>query len=80
MLLTLGIVGGTILNFGPASFTFLYEHFLGFITVTAGFSYITALLLHYSSYKGAKMAALGGNSGSFIYDVSLECCLTKCDN
>lgn len=70
MLLTLGLVGGTVYTNGPQSFTFIYEHILGFITATALFSYLQAGLLYYLSFRGEKLLALAGNSGYFIHDVS----------
>lgn len=71
LLLTLGLVGGTIYQFGPESFTFLHDHILGFATTTAVGAYIIAVALYISSLYGDKLAALGGNSGYFIHDVRL---------
>ncbi|KAG8862449.1 erg24, C-14 sterol reductase [Tulasnella sp. 330] len=68
LLFTLGVVSGWIYKYGPESFTFLYEHYLGFITATTVFSYATALLLYIYSFGPDKLLALAGNSGYFVHD------------
>ncbi|KAG8998430.1 erg24, C-14 sterol reductase [Tulasnella sp. JGI-2019a] len=68
LLFTLGLVFGWIYNFGPSSFTFLYDHYLGFITTTTIFSYVVAFLLYIGSFGPNKVLALAGNSGYRIHD------------
>ncbi|TFK74093.1 ERG4/ERG24 ergosterol biosynthesis protein [Pluteus cervinus] len=66
--LTLGLVTGWILRFGPESFTFIYEKWLGFVTASLLNSVIQAVYSYASSYRSGALLALGGNSGNFIYD------------
>ncbi|KZT28910.1 ERG4/ERG24 ergosterol biosynthesis protein [Neolentinus lepideus HHB14362 ss-1] len=68
LLLTLGITTGYILRYGPESFTFIYEKWLGFVTASILMSVLQGVYCYASSYRGEKLLALGGNSGNFIYD------------
>jgi delta14-sterol reductase len=75
LLLSLGLATGQILHNGPENFTFIYDHFLGFITASLVMSVVQALYCYASSYSrnadgSPKLLALAGNSGKFFYDVS----------
>ncbi|TFK48660.1 ERG4/ERG24 ergosterol biosynthesis protein [Heliocybe sulcata] len=67
-LLTLGVASGYIIQYGPESFTFIYEKWLGFVTASLLMSVLQGLYCYAFSYRGDKLLALGGNSGNFIYD------------
>jgi delta14-sterol reductase len=69
-LLALGVTAGVILRFGPESFTFLYDKWVGFVTASLAMSIVQSIYCYSSSFYGGKLLALGGNSGNFIYDVS----------
>ena len=68
-LLTMGITAGWITRFGPQSFTFIYEHWVGLITASVAMSGFQSLYCYISSFFGNKLLALGGNTGNPIYDV-----------
>ncbi|CAE6353935.1 unnamed protein product [Rhizoctonia solani] len=70
MLLALGLTFGWILNFGPQSFTFIYEHWVGLCTASLINSFIQATWCYYISTKNeeTRTLALGGNSGNRLYD------------
>jgi len=68
-LLSLGIALGVIFTFGPSSFTFIYEHWIGLTTASFIMSIAQAFYVYLASFSGEKLLALGGNSGNFIYDV-----------
>ncbi|GJE91755.1 ERG4/ERG24 ergosterol biosynthesis protein [Phanerochaete sordida] len=67
-LLTMGIVAGVITRFGPQSFTYIYEHWVGLVTASVLMAIFQALYCYISSYLGNKLLALGGNTGNPIYD------------
>ncbi|KXN81339.1 Delta(14)-sterol reductase [Leucoagaricus sp. SymC.cos] len=67
-LLALGITSGIIFNFGPQSFTILYEKWVGFLTASIVMSTVQALYCYASSFRSGALLALGGNSGNPIYD------------
>ncbi|KAG5647001.1 hypothetical protein DXG03_001725 [Asterophora parasitica] len=67
-LLALGLASGTIYRYGPASFTFLYEKWIGFVTASVIMAVTQALFCYVISFQKGKLLALGGNSGNFIYD------------
>ncbi|KAK1225005.1 erg24, C-14 sterol reductase [Marasmius sp. AFHP31] len=67
-LLALGLAFGTIYRYGPSSFTFLYERWVGFVTASVLMSVLQALGVYFMSFQDGKLLALGGNSGNFIYD------------
>ena len=71
LLLTLVAVTAYIYYNGPESFTFLYERWAGFITASLLMAVTQGLYCYISSFQGEKLLALGGNSGNFIYDVSI---------
>ncbi|KAH7337213.1 ERG4/ERG24 ergosterol biosynthesis protein [Rhizoctonia solani] len=70
MLLALGLTSGWIINFGPESFTFIYEHWIGLCTAALINSFIQATWCYYISTKNedTRTLALGGNSGNLLYD------------
>ena len=65
----MGLAAGYIYQFGPQSFTFLYEHFLGLVTASVLFSYAASFVLYISSFYGEKLLALNANSGYHGHDV-----------
>ncbi|KAJ6576588.1 ergosterol biosynthesis ERG4/ERG24 [Mycena vulgaris] len=67
-LLALGLTSGMIYRYGPESFTFLYDKFVGFITASIIMAVFQAVACYASSFRDGALLALGGNSGSFIYD------------
>ncbi|THV07352.1 ERG4/ERG24 ergosterol biosynthesis protein [Dendrothele bispora CBS 962.96] len=67
-LLALGLVTGWIYRFGPESFTFLYEKWVGFVTASVLMSVVQAVFVYVMSFQEGRLLALGGNSGNFIYD------------
>lgn len=68
-LLTLGITFGLIFRFGPQSFTFIHDRWLGFVTASFIMSVVQSLYCYGTSFGSGKLLALGGNSGNPIYDV-----------
>ena len=66
----MGVTAGVILRFGPESFTFIYDKWIGFVTASLIMSLVQSVYCYISSFFGDKLLALGGNSGNFIYDVS----------
>jgi Delta14-sterol reductase len=66
--MALGIAGGIIFRFGASAFTFLYDHWVGFITASLAMSLAQACYVYALSFAGGKMLALGGNSGNVLYD------------
>lgn len=69
LLLALGLTAGTIYRYGPESFTFLYEKWIGLVTASAVMSFVQAIYCYAVSFRQGKLLALGGNSGNYIYDV-----------
>ncbi|CAL1713388.1 unnamed protein product [Somion occarium] len=67
-LLTMGLTTGFIYRFGPESFTFIYDHWVGFITASILMSVVQGLLCYLVSFRSGALLALGGNSGNPIYD------------
>nr|QMU26480.1 delta 14-sterol reductase [Agaricus subrufescens] len=67
-LLALGIASGIIFNFGPQSFTILYDKWVGFLTASLLMSAVQALYCYALSFRSGTLLALGGNSGNPIYD------------
>ncbi|ETW82092.1 hypothetical protein HETIRDRAFT_318728 [Heterobasidion irregulare TC 32-1] len=67
-LLALGLATGYIMRFGVQSFTFFYEHWVGFVTAALLNSILQGLLWYGLSFCQGKLLALGGNSGNPIYD------------
>ena len=65
----MGVVAGIISRFGPQSFTYIYEHWVGLVTASVLMAIFQALYCYISPYLGNKLLALGGNTGNPIYDV-----------
>ncbi|KAJ7139465.1 ERG4/ERG24 ergosterol biosynthesis protein [Mycena epipterygia] len=59
---------GTIYNYGPQSFTFLYNKFVGFVTAAIIMSVVQAAFCYASSFRPGALLALGGNTGNHVYD------------
>ena len=68
----MGVTAGVILRFGPESFTFLFDKWIGFVTASFIMSIVQSVYCYISSFFGEKLLALGGNSGNLIYDVSRQ--------
>ena len=68
-MLTLGITAAWIARFGYQSFTFIYERWVGLTTAALAMSAFQGLLFYGLSFQGDRLLALGGNSGTPIYDV-----------
>lgn len=68
---TLGLTASWIICFGPSSFTFIYDHWIGFCTAALINAFVQAMWLYYISTKNTdlRLLALGGNTGNIIYDV-----------
>ncbi|KAH9969612.1 ERG4/ERG24 ergosterol biosynthesis protein [Russula dissimulans] len=67
-LLALGLSTGYILRFGVQSFTFFYDHWVGFVSAALSMSLFQGILWYALSFKEGKLLAVGGNSGNHIYD------------
>ncbi|KAG8702026.1 erg24, C-14 sterol reductase [Ceratobasidium sp. 394] len=70
LILTIIFTASWILTFGPSSFTFIYDHWVGLCTAAitnavaqATYCYLTSL-----QNEGSRLLALGGNTGSVLYD------------
>ncbi|KAJ8094461.1 erg24, C-14 sterol reductase [Marasmius tenuissimus] len=68
LMLAVGLAIGTIVKFGPESFTFIYHKWVGLITAALVMSFIQAVYVYAASFAQGKLLALGGNSGNVIYD------------
>ncbi|KAJ7037473.1 ergosterol biosynthesis ERG4/ERG24 [Mycena alexandri] len=67
-ILALGLTLGNISLFGPQSFTFLHDKFLGFITASIIMAVVQAVACYAASFRQGALLALGGNTGNHIYD------------
>ncbi|KAJ6508039.1 ERG4/ERG24 ergosterol biosynthesis protein [Mycena vitilis] len=67
-LLALGLTSGVIYRYGPQSYTFFYEKFVGFITAAIIMSVFQGVACYAASFRPGAILALGGNSGNPIYD------------
>ncbi|CAE6436127.1 unnamed protein product [Rhizoctonia solani] len=69
-LLNLGLVAAWIFTFGPQSFTFIYDHWVGLCTAVILNSLIHATCCYIMSTQNQdqRLLALGGNTGNVIYD------------
>jgi delta14-sterol reductase len=67
--MALGLSTGYILRFGVESFTFFYDHWVGFVSAALSMSLVQSTLWYALSFQEGKLLALGGNSGNCIYDV-----------
>lgn len=76
MMLTLSIIGCTILFKGYKPLLFIYDHFIGLITCSVIVSFSVAIYVYLASFQEGKLLALGGNSGNIIYDVGVKLYLT----
>ena len=65
----MGVTTGYIYRYGPQSFTFLYEKWVGFMTAALLMSITQGIACYAASFIPGKLLALGGNSGNPIYDV-----------
>ncbi|CAI2167658.1 15639_t:CDS:2 [Funneliformis geosporum] len=70
MLLTLFIIGCTILIKGHEPLLFIFDHFIGLMSCSIIVSFLVSLYVYLVSFQEGKLLALGGNSGNIIYDVS----------
>ncbi|RGB30308.1 ERG4/ERG24 ergosterol biosynthesis protein [Rhizophagus diaphanus] len=68
MMLTLSIIGCTILFKGHEPLLFIYDHFIGLMTCSIIVSFSVAIYVYLASFQEGKLLALGGNSGNIIYD------------
>lgn len=68
-LLAMGITTGYIYRYGEASFTFVYDKWIGLTTAALLMSTVQSIYVYAMSFQSGKVLALGGNSGNFIYDV-----------
>ncbi|KAL4402652.1 Erg24, C-14 sterol reductase [Malassezia pachydermatis] len=66
--MALGIVCTYISLKGPKSFTFLYDHWPGFLSAALVNSIVQAIYVYVASFVGDKLLALGGNSGNILFD------------
>ncbi|KAJ7171741.1 ERG4/ERG24 ergosterol biosynthesis protein [Mycena crocata] len=67
-LLALGLACGYIYRYGPQSFTFIYEKYVGFITASIAMSVVQGVACYAASFRPGALLALGGNTGNHIYD------------
>ncbi|KAJ1303034.1 hypothetical protein OPQ81_011235 [Rhizoctonia solani] len=69
-LLNLSLVATWIFTFGPQSFTFIYDHWIGLCTAVILNSVIHATYCYVMSTRNEdkRLLALGGNTGNLIYD------------
>ncbi|RDB25844.1 Delta(14)-sterol reductase [Hypsizygus marmoreus] len=67
-LLSLALTAGIIYGYGPQSFTFLYERWVGFVTASILLAFVQATYCYGASFRPGKLLALGGNSGNCVYD------------
>ena len=50
------------------SVSFVYHHYLSFVTSAVLLSFILSVYLYARSFRSSSLLAIGGNSGSFFYD------------
>lgn len=68
MLLALAVTAGLIITQGPASATFLYDHWVGLIGVSLIVAFTQATFVYVRSFEKGRLLAKGGNTGNHIYD------------
>ena len=73
-LLALGLAIGVIVNFGPSSFTYIHDHWIGFVTAALINSVVQAFVWYAWSFRPGHLLALGGNTGNHLYDVRQLVC------
>jgi delta14-sterol reductase len=78
MLLALGIASGVIFRFGASSFTFFYDHWIGFVTASFVMSFTQACYCYATSFLDGNVTALGGNTGNVLYDVGCFATSSTC--
>ncbi|PIL22612.1 hypothetical protein GSI_15302 [Ganoderma sinense ZZ0214-1] len=67
-LLALGIAVGIVYQKGPEPLTFVYTHWVGLLTASTIMSLVQAFVCYVASFREGALLALGGNTGSHIYD------------
>ncbi len=72
LLLLFGISAGVLWRHGPQPFTIIYEKWVELLTASTLMSFALALGCYLASFRDGALLALGGNSGSFIYDVRID--------
>jgi delta14-sterol reductase len=73
LLLSLGITVGILLQPGGIErFTWLYDHWVPLVSASLAMATFQAFWVYLYSFRSGELLALGGNSGVFIYDVSLH--------
>src|SRR6266404_3740647 len=73
-LLALGLAVGVIINFGPSSFTYIHDHWIGLVTAALFNSVVQAFVWYAWSFRPGHLLALGGNTGNHLYDVRRPVC------
>ncbi|KAG9119791.1 erg24, C-14 sterol reductase [Ceratobasidium sp. 392] len=68
LVLTVTLTTAWILTFGPSSFTFIYNHWVGLCTAAIANSIAQAIYCYLSSLRKDSILALGGNTGNVLYD------------
>lgn len=72
MILTLGITAGVLAQPGGiAAFAWLYDHFVPLVSASLAMSTFQAVFVYTWSYFSGELLALQGNTGIFLYDVSM---------
>lgn len=69
--MALAVVAVYIAMYGPASFTFFYDHWVGLLSAALVNSLVQATYVYAASFCGPKLLSLGGNSGNVVFDVRL---------
>ena len=57
-----------IRGFSPLKLSLLYDHYVPLITASTIGAFLLSFYLYFSSFKGDKILAKGGNTGSAVYD------------
>ncbi|PWN28998.1 hypothetical protein BDZ90DRAFT_231001 [Jaminaea rosea] len=68
LVLAFALVAALILTQGPQAFTFLYDHWVGLVTVSLVNSVVQAIYVHARSFGAGRLLAKGGNTGNLMYD------------
>ncbi|PKI84646.1 Erg24p [Malassezia vespertilionis] len=67
-MIALGSVSLYVAVYGPAAFTFAYDHWPGLVTAALVNAFVQACYVYFASFCGNKLLALGGNSGNVLFD------------
>ncbi|KAJ6516498.1 ergosterol biosynthesis ERG4/ERG24 [Mycena sanguinolenta] len=67
-ILALSLALGVIYIYGPQSFTFLHDKFIGFMTASVVVAILQALACHVASFRLGALLSLGGNTGNPVYN------------